>query len=117
MFDCSLPLDKVESENKLLYWFHFIQSQIGTNTPVILIATKIDLLCEKIFENMTSEIKNVDIFKDVYQENFSNVSGDFGLDYNNSFDHYYLNLIIGNYFSKILFLSIGQKIKIQQKRK
>jgi GTPase SAR1 family protein len=29
-------------ENKLLYWFHFLQTQIGYTCPVILIATKID---------------------------------------------------------------------------
>jgi hypothetical protein len=31
------------SENKLLYWFHFLQSQVGEKSPVILIATKLDL--------------------------------------------------------------------------
>jgi hypothetical protein len=29
LFDISLDSDKIISENKLLYWFHFLYTQIG----------------------------------------------------------------------------------------
>ena len=47
LFDCSLELDQIFSKNKLLYWFHFLQTQIG-EANVILIATKIDILQKKL---------------------------------------------------------------------
>ena len=31
LFDCSIEINELISKNKLLYWFHFIQSQIGIN--------------------------------------------------------------------------------------
>eukprot|EP01091_Cochliopodium_minus_P011605 TRINITY_DN3333_c0_g1_i1.p1 TRINITY_DN3333_c0_g1~~TRINITY_DN3333_c0_g1_i1.p1 ORF type:complete len:825 (-),score=271.19 TRINITY_DN3333_c0_g1_i1:1543-4017(-) len=49
LFDCSLELENILIENKLLYWLYFIQTQIGKNTTVILVATKLDEL-EKKFE-------------------------------------------------------------------
>eukprot|EP01091_Cochliopodium_minus_P008761 TRINITY_DN2038_c0_g2_i1.p1 TRINITY_DN2038_c0_g2~~TRINITY_DN2038_c0_g2_i1.p1 ORF type:complete len:804 (-),score=252.31 TRINITY_DN2038_c0_g2_i1:749-3160(-) len=52
LFDCSLDLRNIINKNKLLYWFHFLQTQIGDAT-VILIATKLDLL----FKNLQSENK------------------------------------------------------------
>ena len=42
LFDCSKP--DIIGENKLLYWFHFLQTQIGPTSPVILVATKVDKL-------------------------------------------------------------------------
>ena len=42
LFDCSKK--DIIGENKLLYWFHFLQTQIGSKSPVILVATKIDLI-------------------------------------------------------------------------
>jgi hypothetical protein len=44
LFDCSLPINEIIKKNKLLYWFHFLSSQIGSDTPVIIIATKLDIL-------------------------------------------------------------------------
>ena len=44
LFDCSLPLNKLVQDNKLLYWFHFLQTQAGRDASVILIGTKLDLL-------------------------------------------------------------------------
>ena len=37
-------------KNDLLYWFHFIQTQVGNNATVLLIATKYDLLRTKYWK-------------------------------------------------------------------
>ena len=55
-FDCSVDLKDIIHQNKLLYWFHFINTQVGRGTSIILIATKLDLL-EKQFEKREKEKK------------------------------------------------------------
>ena len=52
LFDYSIEINELISKNKLLYWFHFIQSQIGINSSIILIATKLDLLQYKFKKGM-----------------------------------------------------------------
>ena len=44
LFDCSIDVKNVVLKNKLLYWLTFLQTQIGKNSPVILIGTMTDKL-------------------------------------------------------------------------
>ena len=44
LFDCSVDMDKMVTKNKLLYWLNFLQTQVGENARVILLATKYDLM-------------------------------------------------------------------------
>ena len=61
LFDCSLEVDKIINENKLLYWFHFLQSQVNPDNSVILVGTKMDQLGkiqkdQKLLEKRLQEI-------------------------------------------------------------
>lgn len=47
VFDCSLEIEKVISENKLLYWIDLIDSQTDNNNKILLIGTKLDNLERK----------------------------------------------------------------------
>ena len=47
LFDINSELNK---ENKLLEWLFFIQSKVGVNANVIIVATKIDILANEISE-------------------------------------------------------------------
>ena len=44
IFDCSLDFEEIVPKNKILYWLNFVESQIGSKTSVILVATKSDLI-------------------------------------------------------------------------
>ena len=46
LFDCSIELEKIVTQNKLLYWFHFLQTlcNVGKDSPIILVGTKVDVL-------------------------------------------------------------------------
>ena len=58
LFDYSVDLEEIISKNKLLYWFHFLQTQVGKNSPVILIATKVDILQDKFFFKKEKKTKS-----------------------------------------------------------
>ena len=47
LFDCSFELEELISKNKLIYWLHFLQTQIGKEASFILIGTKLDVLENK----------------------------------------------------------------------
>ena len=47
LFDCSFELEELISKNKLVYWLHFLQTQIGKEASFILIGTKLDVLENK----------------------------------------------------------------------
>ena len=71
LFDLSKDVHRVVSENKLLYWLHFLETQIGRDTKVVLLGTKLDLLEQKFgfferesktkqrLEQINEEIKRV----------------------------------------------------------
>ena len=48
LFDLSLELDEIIQNNKLVYWFHFLQTQVGNDARYILIGTKSDVLQNKL---------------------------------------------------------------------
>ena len=47
MFDISKK--DIIGDNKLLYWFHFLQTQVGSTSPILLVATKIDVLKKQFY--------------------------------------------------------------------
>lgn len=59
LFDISFDPLEIISKNKLLYWLHFLQTQVGTNSRFILVASKYDLL----FKQYTSMFGIVDMEK------------------------------------------------------
>eukprot|EP01091_Cochliopodium_minus_P008760 TRINITY_DN2038_c0_g1_i1.p1 TRINITY_DN2038_c0_g1~~TRINITY_DN2038_c0_g1_i1.p1 ORF type:complete len:1330 (-),score=374.41 TRINITY_DN2038_c0_g1_i1:37-3537(-) len=64
LFDCSKEIDKIISDNKLLYWFHFLQTQVKNQNTILLIATKFDELLMKfstvsIFNRITVDYEKV----------------------------------------------------------
>jgi GTPase SAR1 family protein len=65
LFDCSKQ--DIIVENKLLNWFHFLQTQIGSKTRIIMVATKIDKL--KIFfqSNLKKKLNEINIGKFFYK--------------------------------------------------
>ena len=41
LFDCSLDLDILISENKILYWLYFLQTQVGNDIRCLFLKTNI----------------------------------------------------------------------------
>lgn len=56
LFDLSVDIDHLISANKLLYWFFFLQTQVGSTAPIILLGTKFDMI-EKNLENVEQKKK------------------------------------------------------------
>jgi hypothetical protein len=59
LFDCSIELDDIVNENKLIYWLNFLESQIESKNKILLIGTKVDIL-EKQY---TSRFGKLDTIK------------------------------------------------------
>jgi hypothetical protein len=55
LFDCSKG--DIIGENKLLYWFHFLQTQIGSKSPIIMVGTKIDKI--SIFKSTEEKVLQI----------------------------------------------------------
>ena len=75
LFDCSKQ--DIIGENKLLYWFHFLQTQIGSTSPVILIATKVDQLSKQsyLLSKFKERINNINTtLKDTIKNNGINLN-------------------------------------------
>ena len=51
VFDCSVDLNQIINQNKLVYWFNFLEKQVEIENKVLLVATKFDLL-QKQFSNI-----------------------------------------------------------------
>ena len=66
LFDCSK--EDIVGQNKLLYWFHFLQTQVGPKSPVILVATKIDKI--SFFHSLSSKIQETNQSKQLIDHFF-----------------------------------------------
>jgi hypothetical protein len=77
LFDCSLEVEEIVKENNLLYWFHFLQTQIGDKSPVIIIATKFDVLWNKFSFNHSYFDNSLNLEKITQHINHINQSKDF----------------------------------------
>ena len=52
VFDCSVELDNIISENNLIYWINFLETQlISKENQILLIGTKVDVI-EKKFSTL-----------------------------------------------------------------
>ena len=61
LFDISIDIEKIISENRLVYWFHFLQISLkNERCPVLLIGTKFDEFLKK---NVTENSSKVDMNK------------------------------------------------------
>ena len=60
LFDCSYDLKEILSKNKLLYWLHFLQTQVESNANVILIGTKYDILYGMLKNGTEQRLNDID---------------------------------------------------------
>jgi len=68
LFDCSFELEELISKNKLVYWLHFLQTQVGKEASFILIGTKLDNL-ENKFKNLFGKIDQQQLNKRLVEIN------------------------------------------------
>ena len=68
LFDCSVDLEKLESENSLLYWFYFLQTILGNKSTVLLVGTRLDVVENYIKAKKYSSKERVPVLRQMLME-------------------------------------------------